>query len=339
MSLQIIWYVLVGVLFAGYAVLDGFDLGVGVLYPFLARTDEERATLRSSIGPFWDGNEVWLLTAGGALFAAFPPVYATAFSGFYLAMILILAGLIFRAVAIEFRSKDPAWGRFWDWAFFGGSLLPALLFGVAVGNLVRGVPLDARGEYAGTFLTLLNPYALLIGVTGLVMFATQGASWAALRTSGALQARAARARSAGHWLLGLLVVASTAATLWVTPDHVRNNLSRPAGWIMVLLLVGGFVFARYGMARKDDPRTFLGSSLGVLGLVGLWAVGNYPSLIPALDQPELSLTVTNSSSSNLTLKVMLIISVVGVPLVLAYTTLVYRAFWGRAKDDAEEGAY
>ena len=339
MSLQIIWYVLVGVLFAGYAVLDGFDLGVGVLSPFLARTDEERATLRSSIGPFWDGNEVWLLTAGGALFAAFPPVYATAFSGFYLAMILILAGLIFRAVAIEFRSKDPAWGRFWDWAFFGGSLLPALVFGVAVGNLVRGVPLDARGEYAGTFLTLLNPYALLIGITGLVMFAAQGASWAALRTSGALQARAARARSAGHWLLGLLVVASTAATLWVTPDHVRNNLSRPAGWIMVLLLVGGFVFARYGMAKKDDPRTFLGSSLGVLGLVGLWAVGNYPSLIPALDQPELSLTVTNSSSSNLTLKVMLIISVVGVPLVLAYTTLVYRAFWGRAKDDAEEGAY
>jgi len=339
MSLQIIWYVLVGVLFAGYAMLDGFDLGVGVLYPFLARTDEERATLRSSIGPFWDGNEVWLLTAGGALFAAFPPVYATAFSGFYLAMILILAGLIFRAVAIEFRAKDPVWGRFWDWAFFGGSLLPALLFGVAVGNLVRGVPLDARGEYAGTFLTLLNPYALLIGITGLVMLVAQGASWAALRTTGPLQTRAARLRTLSHWLLGLLVVASTAATLRVTPDHVRNNLSRPAGWIMILLLVGGFFCARYGMARKTDLWTFLGSSAGVLGLVGLWAVGNYPALIPALDRPELSLTVTDSSSSNLTLKVMLIISLVGVPLVLAYTTLVYRAFWGRLKGETEGSAY
>lgn len=339
MSLQIIWFVLVGLLLAGYAVLDGFDLGVGVLYPFVTDSDEERATLRSSIGPFWDGNEVWLLTGAGALFAAFPPVYATAFSGFYLALILALAGLIFRAVAIEFRSKDPAWGRFWDWAFFGGSLLPALLYGVAVGNLVRGVPLDARGEYAGTFLTLLNPYALLIGVTGLVMFITQGASWAALRTSGPLQARVARVRSTGHWLLGLLVVAGTAATLLVTPDHVRNNLARPAGWLMILLLVCGFFIARYGMARKNDLRAFLGSSLSMLGLVGLWAVGTYPSLIPALDRPELNLTAANSSSSNLTLKVMLIISVIGVPLVLAYTALVYRAFWGRLKDDAGGSAY
>lgn len=339
MSLQIIWFVLVGVLLAGYAVLDGFDLGVGVLYPLVANTDEERATLRSSIGPFWDGNEVWLLTGGGALFAAFPPVYATAFSGFYLALILALAGLIFRAVAIEFRSKDPAWGRFWDWAFFGGSLLPAFLFGVAVGNLVRGVPLDARGEYAGTFLTLLNPYSLLIGVTGLVMFVTQGASWVALRTIGVLQERAARVRTLSHWLLGLLVAAGTVATLVVTPDHVRNNLTRPTGWLMILLLVGGFVIVRYGMAAKNDLWAFLGSSAGVMGLVGLWAVGNYPALIPALGRPELSLTAADSSSSDLTLKVMLIVAVIGVPLVLAYTALVYHAFRGRLKDEAGGGAY
>lgn len=339
MTLQIIWFVLVGVLLAGYAVLDGFDLGVGVLSPFIGRTDEERATLRSSIGPFWDGNEVWLLTGGGALFAAFPPVYATAFSGFYLALILALAGLIFRAVAIEFRSKDPGWGRFWDWAFFAGSLLPALLYGVAVGNLVRGVPLDARGEYAGTFLTLLNPYALLIGVAGLVMFVAQGASWAALRTTGPLQVRAARVRSLSHWLLGLLVVAGTVATGLVTPDHVRNNLGRPAGWLMILLLIGGFVIARYGMAVKNDLWAFLGSSAGVIGLVGLWAVGNYPALIPSLDRPELSLTAANSSSSSLSLKVMLVIAVIGVPLVLAYTALVYRAFRGRVKGEAGGGAY
>ena len=225
MSLQIIWYILVGVLLAGYAVLDGFDLGVGVLSPFLGSTDEERATLRSSIGPFWDGNEVWLLTGGGALFAAFPPVYATAFCGFYLAMILVLAGLIFRAVAIEFRSKDPAWGT-----LLGLGVLrrqPPARTAVRRGggqHGARGAAGCAR-RVCGHVPHLLNPYALLIGITGLVMFATQGASWAALRTVGPMQTRAARLRTLGHWLFGLLVVASTAATLSVTPDHVRNNLN------------------------------------------------------------------------------------------------------------------
>ena len=185
MTLQIIWFVLVGVLLTGYAVLDGFDLGVGALYPFIAKTEGEKAVLRTSIGPVWDANEVWLLTGGGALFAAFPPVYATVFSGFYLALYLVLFSLIFRAVSVEWRAKDPAWAKLWDWAFFGGSILPALLFGVAVGNLVRGVPLNVQGEYAGTFLTLLNPYALLIGVTLVAMMST-GAASARTTLNGAL---------------------------------------------------------------------------------------------------------------------------------------------------------
>ncbi len=333
MDLATIWFVLVGVLFAGYAVLDGFDLGVGVLYPFIGKTAQERRSLRVAIGPFWDGNEVWLLTAGGALFAAFPPVYATAFSGLYLALILVLAGLIFRAVSIEFRGKDEAWAPFWDWAFFGGSLLPALLFGVAVGNMVRGVPVTPAGEYGGTFLDLLNPYALLIGVTGLAMFVTQGASWAAIRTAGALRLRAERARSIGHIVLGALVVASTVATFFAAEDHFRNNLTSVAGWLMIVLLAAGYALARGGMVRGSTVWAFIGSSISILGLVGLWAAGSYPALIPASNRPELGLTVDNAASSDLSLTVMLIIAAIGVPLVLAYTALVYRALLRRAPDE------
>ena len=164
-TLSVLWFALVGVLLAGYAVFDGFDLGVGALYPFLGKSAEDKQVMRNAIGPVWDGNEVWLLTGGGALFAAFPAVYATVFSGFYLALMLVLFALIFRAVSFEYRAHDPAWAGVWDWAFFLGSALPALLFGVAVGNIVRGVPLGADGEFAGSFFTLLNPYALVIGVT------------------------------------------------------------------------------------------------------------------------------------------------------------------------------
>jgi cytochrome d ubiquinol oxidase subunit II len=166
MTLADVWFVLVAVLLTGYAVLDGFDLGAGVLYPFLGRTEEQKATIRSAIGPVWDGNEVFLVAGGGALFAAFPPVYAMTFSGFYLAIMLFLFGLIFRAVSMEFHHRDEKWARVWDAGFFVGSLLPALLAGVALGNVIRGVPLDANGDYTGTFLELLNPYSLLIGVTG-----------------------------------------------------------------------------------------------------------------------------------------------------------------------------
>ena len=166
--LSVLWFFLIFVLIAGYFVLDGFDLGIGVLSPFIAKNDEERAVLRRAIGPVWDGNEVWLLTAGGALFAAFPDAYATTFSGFYLAVMLVLFGLIVRAVSFEFRAGDPSWGKLWDACFFVGSLLPALLLGVAVGNVVGGLPLDANGDYLGSFFDLLNPFALACGVLGLV---------------------------------------------------------------------------------------------------------------------------------------------------------------------------
>ncbi len=328
MTLGIIWYALIALLIGGYAVLDGFDLGVGALYPFVAKTEQEKGALRTSIGPVWDGNEVWLLTGGGALFAAFPAVYATVFSGFYLALMIVLFCLIFRAVSLENRSSGT-WTPFWDWAFFVGSALPALLFGVAMGNIVRGVPLDANGEFAGDFFTLLNPFALLIGLLSLSMFVTHGAAWAALKSEGALRSRAAAVRSAAHWVFVALVVVATAATaLWVS-DQPPRVLANPLGWVMLVLLVGGIVYTRLSIARDGDSGALLGSGVGILGLVGLVAVGNYPNLVPALDAPARSLTISNSASSHLTLTVMLIIAIIGVPIVLAYTALVYRSFWGR----------
>lgn len=336
MILPFIWYVLIAVLIAGYALLDGFDLGVGMLYPFIAKTAQEKSVVRRSIGPIWDGNEVWLLTAGGALFAAFPAVYATVFSGFYLAMMLVLFSLIFRAVSLEPRVQGRK-NAPWDWAFFLGSTIPALLFGVAIGNIVRGVPVDTQGEFAGTFFTLLNPFALLIGVLGLSMFLKHGAAWVALRTEGALQKRAAKVLSVTHWIFVALFVVATIVAITTQAEQARRVVGNPIGWVMIVLIVTGIVAARVGMARKRDGYAFIGSALDILGLIGLLAVGNYPNLLPALSNPERSLTVGNSSSSHLTLMVMGIIALIGVPLVLGYTALIYRSFRGRISAEQTEG--
>ena len=345
MDLQWIWYVLIGVLFTGYAILDGFDLGIGVLYPFVGRSSNERAVLRSSIGPIWDGNEVWLITAGGALFAAFPIAYAFSFSGFYLAIMLVLFGLILRAVSLEFRHRDEKWATVWDLGFFVGSLLPALLFGVAVGNIVRGVPMavvdpampGAGLDYAGTFFELLNPYALLCGVLGLSMFVMQGAAWATLKSEGDLRARTAKVRSWAQVVFVVLLVGTTVATWFVVEDHVTNNLSRVFGWVAIAALVAGLVIARLGMARGNDSGAFLGTSLSTLGLVGLWGAGAYPSMILERTGDVLSPGVTvEDSSSSLTLKVMLVIAVIFIPIVLAYIVYVYKTFWGRVKTESPE---
>jgi len=346
MDLQWVWYALIGVLFIGYAILDGFDLGIGVLYPFLPRSDNERSVLRSAIGPVWDGNEVWLVAAGGALFAAFPASYAFAFSGFYLAIMLVLFGLILRAVSLEFRHRDEKWARVWDLGFFVGSLLPALLLGCAVGNLIRGVPMailaptvpGAGLDYTGTFLELLNPYSLLCGVLGLSMFVMQGASWAALKSEGALHARAVKARSYAQIAFAVLAVATTVATVHVARQSIDNVLSNFFGWVAIVALVSGLVAARFAMQRRHDSGAFLASSLTVLGLVLLWGTGTYPSLIIERNAAGFSgrgLTVETSSSS-LTLKVMLLIAVVFIPLVLGYTVFVYKTFWGRVKTESPE---
>ncbi len=327
MDLQTTWFVLFGVLLTGYAVLDGFDLGVGVLSLF-ARGDTEKRLHLNAIGPVWDGNEVWLLTGGGALFAAFPPVYATVFSGFYVAFMLLLAALIARAVSFEFRSKveAPAWRRAWDLAFGLGSLVAALLYGVAVGNVLRGVPLDADGEFAGTFLGLLNPFALVVGLLALVMFVTHGALWMAGKTTGDLQARMARAaaRSWGIWIV-LLAIATAMAALW-SPVFAPG---RRLVWLALLLVLGGLAGVAMRLRRGAFRSAFLASSVAVAGHVALVGFSLYPRLVPALGDLTRSLTVYNAASTPRTLTVMLVIALVGMPIVIAYTAFIYRVFKGR----------
>lgn len=332
MTLADIWFVLVAALLTGYAVLDGFDLGAGVLYPFLGRSDKQKATIHAAIGPVWDGNEVFLIAGAGALFAAFPPVYAMTFSGFYLAIMLFLFGLIFRAASIEFRHRDEKWARVWDAGFFVGSLLPALLAGVALGNVIRGVPLDANGDYMGTFLDLLNPYSLLIGVTGLALFVAHGAAWLAYKTEGELQRRASLARAGGFVVFAVLALASTAVTFAAVPRASDNVVGSAIGWVLILALAAALLYTLWQIGAKADLKAFLGSALTIVALAGIAAVGNYPDIVPARDTPaETSLTVANASSGDLTLGVMLVVAVIGVPLVTAYTIIVYRTFRGKVK--------
>lgn len=329
MWLSTTWFVLVGVLLAGYAVLDGFDLGIGVLYPFIAHDEEGRAALRAAVGPVWDGNEVWLLTGAGALFAAFPSVYATVFSGFYLALMIVLFSLILRAVSLEFRAHDTAWAPLWDAAFFLGSALPALLFGVAVGNITRGVPLTSGGEFAGDFFTLLNPYSLLIGVLGFTALIVHGAAWAALKTSGPLAERARRVRAGGGRALLALVVFAAIATALGAPTAWHAVTGRVIGWLFVALLLVGLGRTQVASRRGSDIASFLGSALSVLSLVGIWASGIFPALVPALGDASRSLTVSNAASSHAALTAMLVIAAIGVPIVLAYTVYIYRVFRGK----------
>lgn len=317
MDLNTIWFLLVGILIIGYAILDGFDLGVGSLYYLLGKTEEEKQVLLNSVGPFWDGNEVWLLTGGGALFAAFPQVYASVFSGFYLAMMVVLLGLIFRAAAIEFRNKveSETWKKRWDFLFFLGSFLPALLFGVAVGNVAKGLPLDSAYNYTGGFLALLNPYSLLLGCLGLAAFLMQGVTYTMLKTEGAVQERA-KGLFTRIWIVFVAVyVISAVATYIVAPGLFANYAKMPALFLVPLLALAGIILGplstkagRYGMA-------FLASSVTMAAMILTMALGMYPNWVPATD-PNLSLTIYNASSSPLTLKIMLIIALLGVPVVL-----------------------
>jgi cytochrome d ubiquinol oxidase subunit II len=324
-ALQTIWLLLIGILIIGYAILDGFDLGVGFWHLF-AKKGKERSTLIRSIEPFWDGNEVWLLTGGGALFAAFPPVYATVFSGFYLALMLVLVGLIFRGVAINYRNKveDVRWVAAWDFAFAVGSVLPSLLYAVAVGNLVRGLQLNANGDYTGGFFALLNPYALVCGLVGLSMFAVHGALYLAVKTSGETQLKA-RAWAAQAWRVYALLFFVAAG--WTAFSYLRTGVVLPLalGVAAVVALALIRTFSRKG----EDLKAFLASSAGI-ALVMLAVVAVlFPNLVVASNDPALSLTVFNSSSSFRTLAVMLVIALLGMPVVIGYTVFIHRIFKGK----------
>lgn len=335
-TLQTIWFLLVGILIAGYAVLDGFDLGVGMLHLFIARNDRERRTLLGSIGPLWDGNEVWLLTGGGAIFAAFPRVYATVFSGFYLALMLLLAALIARATAVEFRSKEesPLWRSAWDVTFAVSSLVAALLFGVAIGNIVRGIPLTSDGEFAGTFVSLLNPFAIGTGLLTVAMFVMHGASWLSLKTEGDLRERALTAGTVAWSAFVILWIIVTAASIRYA--HLWANYHNALSWIAPLAFVVPVAWFPFAIsARRRLP--FITSSLAITALIGTFGEALYPNLVPALGDPSASLTIANASSTMPTLRVMLTIALIGMPFVIGYTIFIYRRFAGPVRVDPALG--
>ncbi|MDD5350973.1 MAG: cytochrome d ubiquinol oxidase subunit II [Chthoniobacteraceae bacterium] len=332
--LPCVWFILVGVLFTGYAILDGFDLGIGALHLF-TKPDEERRVMLNAIGPVWDGNEVWLVTGGGALFAAFPAVYATVFSGFYLAFMLLLVALIFRGVAIEFRGKlpHPWWRRMWDIGFSAGSVLSALLIGVALGNITVGIPLDAGQEYTGGFLSLLRPYPLLLGVTTVALFAQHGAIYGVLKTEGELHEKLRRWANRSLVLFAVCYLAVTVATLLYAPHMTVTLRAHP--WLFAIAALNVLAIANvpFQLARGRDFLAFLSSSAAMLCLMALFGIGMFPHMVYSLPNPEHSLTLANAASSQKTLGVMLIVALIGVPLVLTYTISIYRIFRGKVKID------
>jgi cytochrome d ubiquinol oxidase subunit II len=325
MDLNVVWFVLITVLFIGFFFLEGFDYGVGMLLRFLGRDDRERRVILNTIGPVWDGNEVWLLTAGGAMFAAFPHWYATLFSGFYLALVLMLLALILRGVAFEFRSKseDPAWRNLWDWAIFGGSLLPPLLWGVAIANLMLGVPIDGNMNYVGGFWNLLGPLALLGGLAFLSLFLLHGAVFLTLKTEGPLVARAQRV-AAILWLpTALLVVLFVVVGYFSTDLFARSGLNAtPASLVAgVALLAGGWFIKirRCGWAFAMTGLTIAGATAGIF-------MGLFPRVMISSLDPNWSLTIYSASSSPYTLQVMTVVALIFVPIVLAYQGWTYWVF-------------
>jgi len=332
MDLNLTWFILLGVLLAGYAVLDGFDLGVGMLH-LLARGDAERRTFIATIGPIWDGNEVWLVTFGGALFAAFPEAYATIFSGFYFVFMLVLLALISRAVALEFRSKraSAAWRRSWDVVFFLSSTLATLLFGAGVGNAMIGVPLDDRGIYTGGFLRLLNPYALLVGLLAVALFLMHGTIYLHLKTAGTLHERIYRWMWRGYGFFVVVYLLASAVTLLAVPRAMASLHSYPLAWLAVALNVAALAAIPYALYRRWSGRAFLASCTTVCALVLLLGLALLPNLVTSQPLPENSLTIYNAASSPKTLWIMLVIAVIGMPFVLAYTSTIYWVFRGRVQ--------
>jgi cytochrome d ubiquinol oxidase subunit II len=358
-TLRLIWWLLLGVLLIGFAVMGGRDLGVGALLPFAARTDDERRVLLNVVGPTWEGNQVWLVLGGGAIFAAFPPLYAVSFSGFYLAMIVILLALILRPVGFKFRGKiaDARWRAVWDWALFVGGAVPSLIFGVAVGNVLLGAPFHfddtMRIFYTGNFFQLLMPFALLCGLVSLLMIATQGAAVIVGRTEGVL---AERGRTLGIWAgLGTIVLFALGGvwlafmdghtiTSVVDPNAPINPLAKTVelvrgGWLsnygtypwMIAAPVLGFAGMALAVlslnARKGLP-ALLAASVGIFGIISTAGLSLFPFLLPSSTLPQAGLTLWDASSSHLTLFVMLLVTVVFLPIILLYTAWVFRVMRG-----------
>jgi cytochrome d ubiquinol oxidase subunit II len=331
-NLNIFWFAVLGILLAGYAILDGFDLGVGILHLF-AREDRERRVFLNSIGPLWDGNEVWLVTFGGALFAAFPHAYATVFSGFYLAFMFLLFALIFRAVSIEFRSKleSPAWRGAWDASFSVSSAVATLLFGVAVGNSIQGMPIGPDMEYAGSFFDLLRPYPILVGVFAVSLFAMHGSIYLYLKTEGDLQKRVRGWMWHTFGVFLVLYLLTTIFTLTAHPGAIANFRTIPFAWAVVVLNVLAIANIPRAIYLGRPGYAFLSSAATIAALVFLFGIGLFPNLVVSSLNPEWNLNIYNAASSQKTLGIMRIIAFIGMPFVLAYTAVIYWVFRGKVE--------
>lgn len=364
--LRLIWWGLIGVLLLAFAVTDGFDLGTGILLPFVAKTDIERRVVINSVGPVWEGNQVWLILGGGAIFAAWPQLYAVAFSGFYLAMFAILVGLILRPVAFKFRSKreEPEWRARWDWVLFFCGFVPTLIFGVALGNVLQGVPFRLSSDmhifYDGSFFGLLNPFAVLCGLVSVAMLVMHGAAWLQLKTEGAIAERTRFLGSVAA-LATFVLYAFAGVLLWAYIDGYRiTSMINPIGpsnpllktvdghvgawfvnyaaqpWTLAAPVLGllGAIGAWLGLRMRREIFTILSSAVSVSGIILSVGASMFPFILPSSIDPRASLTVWDSSSSHLTLFIMLVVTAVFIPIIVAYTTWVYHVLWGKVDEQA-----
>jgi cytochrome d ubiquinol oxidase subunit II len=360
-TLKLIWWLFVGVLLVGFAITDGFDLGIGALLPFIGRNDDERRAIINSIGATWEGNQVWFVTAGGAIFAAWPIVYATAFSGFYIALMLTLFALFFRPVGFDYRSKvaDPRWRSAWDWGLFAGGFVPALIFGVAFGNLLQGVPFsfdnDVRVTYTGSFWQLLNPFGLLAGVVSLSMLLMHGSIYLQIRTEGVIAERARRATRitgalfiltfilAGIWIMNgidgyrivsMLPANAASAPLDKTVERaagawLNNYHNYPLLWLAPILGIAGALLAIISSGAKKTITAFIASSVMLAGVIFTAGIAMFPFIMPSSSDPRSSLTIWDSVSSHMTLQIMFWVVLIFLPIVLAYTSWVYSVLRGK----------
>lgn len=370
-TLRVTWWILLGVLLIGFAVMDGFDMGVGTLLPFVAKTDIERRVAINTVGPVWEGNQVWFILGGGAIFAAWPALYALSFSGFYLAMFLVLLALILRPVAFKYRSKRPekAWRARWDWALFVGGAVPSLIFGVAVGNALQGVPFhftsDLRPIYEGTLFGLLNPLALYCGLVSLSMLVMHGAAWLAFKAEGLVAERAKAIGSKAAFAAGLLFAGGgvlvwlgqlggyrvTSAIKWDGPSNpllktvahdggawLANFAAHPVLWLVPAIGIVGPFFVALGFRTRREGLTFIASKLSVAMIIATVGLAMFPVILPSSTNPSHSLTVFDASSSRATLRNMLLATAIFMPIILLYTAWVYRVLWGKVSEKSIEKA-
>lgn len=335
MALETLWYAVIGISVLLYTVLDGFDLGVGALH-LLARNDQQRRIFINSIGPVWDGNEVWLVIIMGGLFAGFPNVYATIFSGFYSLLMFLIAGLMFRAVAIEFRSKreSPIWRKTWDVVFSFASILVAFMLGVLIGNMIHGIPLDAEQNYVGDFSYFFHPYCVLVGITTTALFAMHGATYLNMKTEGETHATIQKWIQPAIFMFLFWYVATTIATLIYMPHMLETFHKSPWLFIFPLLSFFSILNIPYQIRKQNSGWAFLSSALSIALLLVLYGLGTYPVIVPSTLEPALhSLTIYNTASTPKTLGILMIVVAIGVPLVLAYGFWVYHIFRGKVKLD------